>query len=101
MCIRDSLFEVKEDRFSPRGFHSVEAVANKMLFEFRDGRRERQLSVSIPKDATAGPGRMSFVVDLAPRGSWSAPFEFTIQVDDVPLVPRHRGGRPRPSASAA
>ena len=95
------LFEVKEDRFSPRGFHSVEAVSGEMVFEFRDGRRERQLCVSIPDGATAGPGRMSFVVDLSPRGSWSAPFEFTIQVDDVPLVPRHRGGRPGPSASAA
>ena len=95
------LFEVKEDRFLPRGFHSVEAVSNAMVFEFRDGRRERQLSVSVPEGAAAGPGRMSFVVDLAPRGSWSVPFEFTIRVDDVPLVPRHRGGHPGPSASAA
>lgn len=95
------LFEVKEDRLSPRGFHSVEVIENEMRFDFRDGRRERRLSVSIPDGADAGPGRMSFVVPLESRASWSAPFEFTIRVDEVELHPRHRGGRPGPSASAA
>ena len=95
------LFEVKEDRLVPRGFHSVEVVANEMRFDFRDGKRARRLSVSIPGGAEAGPGRISFVVPVGARSKWSAPFEFTIRVDEVELHPRHRDGRPGPSTSAA
>ncbi|HEY5274006.1 MAG TPA: glycogen debranching N-terminal domain-containing protein [Acidimicrobiales bacterium] len=95
------LFEVKEDRLSPRGFHSVEVVRQEMVFDFRDGHRRRRLSVSVPPEAEAGPGQMTFVVQLGPNGSWSVPFEFTIRVDDVELAPRHVEGRPGPSASAA
>jgi glycogen debranching enzyme len=95
------LFEVKEDRLSPRGFHSVEVVGQEMVFDFRDGHRERRLSVSVPPEADAGPGQMTFVLALGPNESWSVPFEFRIKVDDVELAPRHIDGRPGPSASAA
>jgi glycogen debranching enzyme len=95
------LFEVKEDRLSPRGFHSVEVVGHEMVFDFRDGHRERRLSVSVPREAEAGPGQMTFVLHLGPSESWSVPFEFRIKVDEVELAPRHVAGRPGPSASAA
>jgi glycogen debranching enzyme len=95
------LFEVKEDRLSPRGFHSVEVVGQQMVFDFRDGHRQRRLSVSVPAGAEAGPGQMTFALQLGPNGSWSVPFEFLIRVDDVELPPRHVEGRPGPSASEA
>jgi glycogen debranching enzyme len=95
------LFEVKEDRLSPRGFHSVEVIGQEMIFDFRDGHRERRLSVSVPAGGVAGPGQMTFALTLGANRSWSVPFEFRIKVDDVELTPRHVQGRPGPSASAA
>ncbi len=72
-----------------------------MLFLFHEGRRTRRLALSLPEDATAGPGRIEFTVELPGLGQWFRPFDFTLRVDDVDLTPRHTAGRPGPSASAA
>ncbi len=86
------LFDVKDDRVRPRGFHSVEATEDAMIFEFRDRGRSRRLSVSIPPGAQAGPGIILFAVEIAPRASWTASLTFEVELDGRPV--ERRGPEP-------
>lgn len=87
------VFEVKDGRVRPRGFHSVEVAGRKMVFAFRDGGSTRRLDLILPKGVEAGPGLILLPVELGPYERMTTNFEFHVTVDDQVMEPRHHRGR--------
>jgi glycogen debranching enzyme len=87
------VFDVKGGRVEPRGFHSVEVVERRMIYDFRDNGRSRRLEVSVPRGATAGPGLILLPVAIEGHGHFETSLEFHVAVDAHVMEPRHHRGR--------
>ncbi len=91
------MFAVKERRVHRRGPSVHTFDADGMHFSARRDGMELETWVTVSQPAASSPGRLSWVVELAPRAEWSLTVSVRVGVDGATIEPRpHCGGEPEP-----
>ena len=91
------MFAVKERRVHRRGpsLHSFEP--DSLHFSARRDGIQLETWVTASEPAASSPGRLSWTVELAPRGEWALTIGVRVAVDGVDIEPRPQcGGAPEP-----
>ena len=79
------IFEVKENRVTPRGRRAVEVKSSVMSFSYVNGKVTRGLEVAFPLQAKVSSNVARVDVDVAASGEWRTSLEFRLVVDGEPV----------------
>ena len=95
------LFEVKEDRVTPREGIKCTLGEGAMRFAYRAGADTREVVVSATNDPTVSEGVFNWQAVVAPRSQWHASIEVVPVSDGVEAPRRYRHDQPIESSQPA
>jgi glycogen debranching enzyme len=88
------LFEVKEDRVSPKGEPEVEMSGRTLTYRLSWLDSSRALQLSVGEEVLLLPGMARLQVVVPARGEWSTCFQVCLSMDGEPVPPRYRCSDP-------
>ncbi len=88
------LFEVKEDRVSPKGEPEVDVAGRTLTYRLAWLDSSRALQLSVADEVLLLPGMARLQVVVPARGEWSTCFQVSLSMDGEPVPPRYRCSDP-------
>ena len=83
------LFEVKEDRVTPRAPVTTEMTESALRYSWSGPESQRTVEIVCSQPAAVSPGLMSMQVVVPARGEWRACFQARVSMDGADISPRY------------